>query len=772
MPSSKITSSAADSEPDPFQAFEEIASRPEWFGRSWEALEIAGAVPATLPVPPTLNPALQDRLKTIASAGLYPHQIDSIERLISGQSVVVTTATAMGKSWCFQIPIVETILSSPGSTALIIVPTKALANDQIRALHTWRLPGIRPFSFDGDTGHEDRQAARRDANVLVTTPDMLSKTILPDHKRWARYLGNLRYVVIDELHTARGVFGTHVAFTLTRLERLVELHGGGFSYCATSATIGDAPAFAELVTGRELHWIAGPTLGQGDRKLVGWSRPFLETTGALRSPLTNEVSALLAHWVDSGFSTIAFAPTRDMAERITMAARERSSSKATIATYRAGFLPRERQQLESQLRDGTLHGVVATSALELGVDLPGFDVAILAGFPGTLASFWQQVGRAGRGTRRSVAMLVEGNDQLDGFYRRHMTLLLTPEFETPVISRTNTVVMAQHLGAAASEHPLTRDAAERFGPGSDAAAATLLERGAARVRNGSLYWVADPRDAPPTSIRGTGFGEIEIFDSSDQLIGRSSNSSALFVGAGYLHQGMQYEVTDLDLEARWARVRVDTRNVWTQADRTSDMEVLRTDHSCAIGAAQVATGLLRVTEQHLGYRVVDRASGKVVERVRSDRPSAEKLVSGVWITYAVDDLAAACARMLLEQGRHAADPYAVVGPALHAAEHALIGMIPRYAMADRWDVGGLSRIEPSPSISIFEAMPGGTGVSERMFSRVQEWVADTASLISSCTCRTGCPNCIQSPKCGNFNEFLDKDGAIAVLRLIRDPVDA
>ncbi|MGB2758264.1 MAG: DEAD/DEAH box helicase [Acidimicrobiia bacterium] len=758
MPSSNPTDQGA---PDPLATFQVLARAPEFYGRTWDALHVPGRAATFSPIPDWVHPHVRATLEGAAPFGLYEYQGEAITEVRDGHSIVVTSATGTGKSWCYQIPIMDRIARGEPASALILTPTKALAADQLRALLHWKVPGARPFSFDGDTPEVDRAAARRSANVLITNPDMLSRTLLPDHRRWSRFLSTLSLVVVDELHTIRGTFGTHVALTLARLERLVAGLGGSFSYCSTSATLGEPGAFAEVVTGRQSKVIADVNGQAGDRDVILWSRPVVDPAAGIRSSLPVEVGTLLAGFVDAGLATIAFTDSRIGAERIAAIARDRSRRPGDIVTYRAGLLTEERRTIERGLSDGTVRGVVATSALELGVNLPGFDVAILSGFPGTLASFWQRVGRAGRSARPSIALLIEGNDQLDAFYRRNPQLLVDREIETPVVNRGNPVLLAQHLGAAASEAPVSSADERFFGVPIDEAAALLMERGVARMRDGLLYWTADPRDAPPRTLRGGGHGDLELFDESDRLIGTAPSNGAIYPGAVYLHQGIQYEVTAMSLDEHWARVRPDGRDVWTQSDRTSSMEVVDLDRSRELAGATAHVGRLRIREHRLGHRVIDRTSGKVLERVRSEIPHTEMVVSGIWFTLDMD----ACAATIGVSSVGGA-PTLLVGSALHAAEHALIGMVPRYAMADRWDLGGLSSASPSPSISVHEAMPGGTGISQVLFERAERWLADTQSLIGTCDCLNGCPSCVQSPKCGNFNEYLDKDGAVAIIDMM------
>ena len=752
-------------EQDPYRSFTRIANAPERFGSTWAHLDLPARVPTLVPLPDWLHPQLAARVAAVAPHGVFEHQRQALEAIHDGTSVVIATPTGSGKSLCFQLPILDGLARAANHTSLILTPTKALASDQLRSLLAWKVPQLRGATFDGDASHEDRVAARRDANVLITNPDMLSRTLLPDHQRWARFFSKLRYVVIDEVHTLRGIFGSHAALTLARLERIAAHHGAHLQYISTSATLGDPGSFVEHVTGHPPMVISDQDAGRAAGSLVVWSRPLQSAGSDARAPLAMEASDLLASMVEAGHRTIVFAPTRNMAERITIAARNAVASPEVIATYRAGLLARERHDIERRLHSGALRAVVATSALELGVDLPAFSVVILAGFPGTLASFWQRIGRAGRDGLPSLAIMVEGNDQLDGFYRRHPDRLLSTEVETPVINRANEWVLEQHVGAAASELPISADDSEIFGTALDDAARSLMDRGLARMRGDQLYWIADPRDAPPPTLRGTGIGELELFDEHDTLLGTAS-ASGLFVGAIYLHQGLQYEVVALDQAEHWARLRIDDREVWTQADRTSAMEVLQIDRQRGIGAGEVHEGLLRIRERLLGYRVMDRHTNKALERVHLDQPHEERVVRGIWITFDFEQAFNAVHLRSSDPSRVEQHPHLSVGAGLHAAEHALIGMVPRYAMADRWDLGGLSTADTTPSITVYEAIPGGTGITGLLYDRATSWANDARILIAGCGCGTGCPQCVQSPKCGNFNEYLDSVAAVALLDLL------
>jgi DEAD/DEAH box helicase domain-containing protein len=691
---------------------------------------------------------------------LWSHQARALDLVRAGTSVVLASGTASGKSLCYQVPAVEAALD--GGTALLVFPTKALAQDQLQTLAGWDVPGVVAATYDGDCTPEERTWVRSHANVLLTNPEMLHQGILPNHARWGSFLHRCRLVVLDELHVLRGVFGTHVGQVLRRLRRLVRHYGGVEpTFVFTSATIGDPAALAGELCGRPVTAVTDDGSPRGERSVVLWN-PTADPDD-VRSA-NGDAAVVAAHLVASGLRTLVFCRSRRATELV--AARMRSLLPDDVAgrvrSYRAGYLTEERREIEEELFGGHLLGVVATNALELGVDIGGLDAVVLNGYPGTVASFWQQVGRSGRSTRPSLAVVVAGQDQLDQWVVRHPDELFTPPPEPCVVNPDNPYVYVPHLACAAHEVPLRHSDTEFWPDQLDDGVRRLVleDRASVRRRRGGpvAVWSGRGVPAPTIGLRSASRGEVRIVDTHDTVIGTVEEARAHHVvheGAVYLHQGRAWRVVELDRDARRAVVEPDVGDTYTQARAETSIRLLDHDARRTVGAAGLHLGSVEVTSRVTGYQVRNVASHEVLDRAELDLPPTHLMTRAVWYTF--DDPLVARAHV---------SPPELPG-ALHAAEHAAIGILPLFTICDRWDVGGVSTAwlpeTGVPTVVVHDAHPGGAGIAELAYGAADRHLAATLEVLSGCRCADGCPSCVQSPKCGNGNEPLDKAAARRLL---------
>jgi DEAD/DEAH box helicase domain-containing protein len=749
-------------------ALEEFAADPELIGRCVHR-EVLPDRPARYgKTARPLHAEVEARLAARGISRLYAHQADAINALDGGRSVVVATGTASGKSLCYQIPIVSSVVEERRATALLLFPTKALAQDQVRSMRSWLVPGLRAVTYDGDTNSDDRAWARKNANVVLTNPEMLHMGILPSHKRWATFLMRLQYVVVDELHMLRGIFGSHVAHVLRRLRRLCELYGSDPTFFFASATIGNPGELASALCGLDVQQIDDDASPRAERVLACWQRPLLDAHSGARASANVETAELVTRFVRSNHQTLAFTRSRRGAEVVAQYARRRLASVAPeladrIAAYRAGYLPEERRALELDLSSGRLMGIAATNALELGIDIGGLDAIVLNGFPGTLASMWQQAGRAGRTGRRSAAVLVAGDDQLDQWYAAHPEELTRRTPERAVVNPQNPFILRAQVACAAHELPLTPDDERWFGPGLDDAVRELVHDDLLVPRAGSMYWAGGHSPAREVGLRSGSSVEYHLLDAeTGRTIGTVDDArvfTAAHPGAVYLHQGRQYRVETLDRVDHVATLEpYDDADEYTQARTTTDITIGRIDASAPLGGAVVHLGGVEVVNQVVAYQRKQISTNTIIEVRDLDLPPRALVTRACWYTIAPERLEAA-----------GIEPAEVIG-AVHAAEHGLIGMLPLFTICDRWDVGGVSMaIHPqtmAPTIFVYDGYPGGAGIAELAFEAAERHVRATLDLIAACECEDGCPSCVQSPKCGNWNEYLDKHAAHALLRVM------
>ena len=715
---------------------------------------------------------------------LWCHQAEAIDLLRAGRSAVVATGTASGKSLCYRLPVAEAALDPVRSgTSLLIFPTKALAQDQLRALAELRLPKLVPVTYDGDSSVEERTWARRNANVVLTNPEMLHNGVLPHHARWATFLMRLQYVVVDELHVLRGIFGSHVAHVLRRLRRLCAVYGSDPTFVFTSATIGSPERLAGDLCGLEVRAVVDDGSPRGERLVALWNPPRIDraplesdeetpANGPRRST-NREAAALTASLVESGHHTICFCRSRKGTELVAGEARQRLPDHLadSVRAYRGGYLAVERREIEAELFAGRLRGVVATTALELGIDVGGLDACVLAGFPGTVASMWQQAGRAGREGQQCLAVMVAGDDQLDQWMVAHPTELFTRPPEPAVVNPANPYVLLPHLAAAAFEHPITLDD-ERFWPGllDDGVRRLVLDdrlRVRRRRRGPTAVWSGRGFPAHGVGLRSGSGSEVRIAAAHDgELVGTVDEARAhlqVHPGAVYLHQGRRYRVHDLDLTAKQALVADDDTGELTQPRTATDIRLIDVEERRTVGRAGLSLATLEVNRQVIGYRRRDGRTGEVIGHEELDLPPTHLVTRGFVYTVAP---------ALLAEAR--VDPGDGPGT-LHAIEHAAIGMLPLFTICDRWDVGGVSTLLQAdtglPTIVVYDGYQGGAGIAELGYQAADRHLAATLEAIAGCDCPDGCPSCVQSPKCGNFNDPLDKAGAIRLLQtILGDPL--
>ena len=750
-------------------------------GQLVHAERIAGRAGRTAAWPDWVPQELTAAFAAIGIGAPWAHQAAAADLAWRGSDVIIATGTASGKSLGYLAPALTAI--SAGGTVLYLSPTRALAADQLRLMRSLAdgLGGSdrgirsrpRPAVLDSDTPPAQRAWNRRHANYLLTTPDMLHYGLLPQHERWSGFWRRLRFVVVDECHGYRGVFGSHVAQVLRRLRRVAAHHQGagqpGPVFVLASATIGDPGRCAELLTGRPAEVIADDGAPRGPLTFALWEPPLTSARGEAGAPVrrsaTTEAAALLAELVRADVSALAFVRSRRGAEAAATAARARLADTDglanRVAAYRSGYLAAERRELEAGLRSGSIKGLATTTALELGIDVTGLDAVLIAGWPGTTAALWQQAGRAGRAGREAMAVLIARDDPLDTYLVHHPRVLLDRPVEATVLDPANPYVLAPHLLTAAAELPLTPDDLGLFGPAADPVVADLQASGVLRDRGGRWHLVGHRR-RPPAGLRGTSGRPVRIVERvTGRLVGTVDEPSAhvlAHAGAVYSHQGDSYLVESLDLEERVALVRHEDPGYLTWARQRTSITISDDQRQAECGRARFHLGLVRVTRQVIGYTMRAADTGRPRGERPLDLPERILHTRAVWWTISPE-----------LRGDLAADGIDLPGAA-HAAEHASIGLLPLLAACDRWDVGGLSAdVHPetgSLTVFVYDGHEGGAGFAERGFQTSATWLRATEMAITDCECGSGCPSCVQSPKCGNGNHPLSKAGALSLLRAV------
>ena len=755
----------------------------------------------------------------------------------SGGHVIVATGTASGKTLSYLMPTLDAIcrasygepMSSTSAysgaenlnnraNVLYISPAKALSADQLTALTSYNLPGLHAASYDGDTPTGERRWIREHANFILTTPDMLNYSILSNHRQWASFLRGLRYVVLDEAHSYRGVFGAHIANLLRRLRRVCALYRTVPVFYGASATSSNpVKSFSKLigVPQQAVTAITESTSARGETTVALWEPEFMPPKAqdqlakgarstqqqAVQSKAEQEAprrvspveqgAQMLTDLVLSRTRSLVFAGSRRSVEILSQKTQRyldevEAGLAHRVAAYRAGYTPEERRELERKLRNGELLGLASTSALELGIDISGLDAVIVAGWPGTRASFMQRVGRAGRSGQDALAVLIADDNPLDTYLVHHPEAIFGREVEATVFDPTNPYVLSPQLCAAAQEAPIRAEELSLFGPHTAALLDRLVQQGYLRRRPDGWYWTHAESAADMVDIRGTGGGPYQLIDAEDgTLVGTMDAAHAMsqgHPGAIYIHQSAQYVVESLSEGERVILLSRVYPDYYTRAIESTEVRILaeraRVSYGVPAGfggqdvantvpepapetdAQQLAPltmhrGQVQVTDQVTGYRRFSVYGGEYLGEEAQSMPPEVLMTEAVWFTFEPSYLFGA--------GVTEED-----GPGtLHAAEHAAIGLLPFIATSDRWDLGGLSTLlhvdTGRPTIFVYDAAPGGAGISERGFNAVQQWLSATLEAIESCGCDNGCPSCVHSPKCGNRNEPLSKHGARALL---------
>jgi DEAD/DEAH box helicase domain-containing protein len=732
--------------------------------------QLAEQPPIVAPWPAWVPGHVVGALQAVGIEHPWPHQVTAAEFAWAGESVVIATGTASGKSLAYQLPMLSAVTADPRARVLYLSPTKALAADQLRSIASLAVPGVRAATLDGDTAIEERSWVARHANIVLSNPDLLNRTLLPRHSQWASLLRHLRFVVLDECHHYRGVFGSHVALVLRRLRRLCAKYGSAPTFVLASATSATPDASAQRLTGLECRVVADDLAPHGRRTFALWEPPLTALRGENSAPVRRaagaEAARLVADLTIAGARTLAFVRSRRGAELTALSVQrmlteaEAGELAPRVAAYRGGYLAEERRELERALSSGQLLAVATTNALELGIDITGLDVVVLAGFPGTLASLWQQAGRAGRRGQEALVIFVARDDPLDTYLVHHPAAIFGRPVEASVIDPANPHVLAPQLCCAAYERPLSEaDLAMFGGAAARAVADDLVSDGLLRRRPTGWYWTDS--QAPRADIRSGGGQPVTLVEAeSGALLGTvdaATAPSTVHAGAVYLHRGCSYLVDELDLERGAALVHSEAPDWNTTARELTEISILTVEQSRSSDGVSIHFGTVDVSHQVVSYQR-RRYSGEIIDETPLDLPVQRLVTKAVW--YTLDEL------LCLDAGLSDVD----LPGALHAAEHAAIGLLPLFASCDRWDIGGVSTALHAdtgrPTVFVYDGHPGGAGFSARGHAVIADWLAATAEAIGDCECRGGCPSCVQSPKCGNGNNPLDKDAARTVLRLV------
>jgi DEAD/DEAH box helicase domain-containing protein len=717
------------------------------------------------PLPAELHPALVEALGRFGVDSLYTHQLEAFESA-AASNLVITSGTASGKSLAFNLPVLNGIAARPKDRALYLYPTKALAQDQARKLAQLRPPGLREAIYDGDTPREERPAIRRRSNLVLTNPDMLHMGVLPNHKSWGDFLANLEWVVVDEAHTYRGVFGSHVANVLRRLRRLARAYGSEPRFLLASATIANPVELAERLVGTPFELIDDDGAPRAGREVAMWNPPLIDERSGTRRSALSEAADLLAELVTHGVRTICFLKSRRGIELIQRFARENLERRGKpelakrIAPYRGGYTPQQRREIEARLSSGELLAVVATDALELGIDVGELDAAICVTFPGTVASLRQMWGRAGR-RRRGLAVYVAGQDALDQFFCRHPEEFLGRPVEAAILDHGNEQIASRHLIAAAYELPLSDEDSDVFGAGWRERAERLVAAGELRGVGGKLLPRRAEFVADRIALRSASADSVAVIEAaSGEMLGLVEAERAFTTvhpGAVYLHLGRSYEVDRLDVEERRAVVSAFDGDWYTRPKKETEIYIERVHEQREVAGVQLNFGEVSVTEQVIAFQRVSVSDQEPIDIVALELPEQNFVTQALWY-------------VLPDQLSRKLPTEALLG-SLHATEHSQIAVLPLIAMCDRWDIGGLStnvHFQTGRStIFIYDGHPGGVGITKRGYEEFERLLGDAERLIAECPCESGCPSCVQSPKCGNLNEPLHKAGALELMGLMR-----
>jgi DEAD/DEAH box helicase domain-containing protein len=713
-----------------------------------------------------LPAALETALRQQGMAGLYTHQAKAMDALAQGENVIIATGPASGKSLCYHLPVLASVLADSSARALYLYPTKALAQDQLRSLKAFGLP-VAADIFDGDTPREARESIKRTAQVVLSNPDMLHLGILPNHRAWARLFQGLRYVVLDEAHVYRGVFGSHVANVVRRLRRLCRRYGSNPQFILCSATIANPGELAEALVGLPFTVLEEDGAPFGGKEFLVWNPPIVDEARSIRKSAGSEAADLFRRLLREGVRTMVFARTRRQVELVYLSVRQRLAEEAPdllprVSPYRASYLPEDRRRIEQALFRGELLGVATTNALELGIDVGSLDATVLGGYPGSISSTWQQAGRSGRRRDASLSVLIARNDPLDQYLARHPEYLFGRPPEHALIAPANPRILDSHLLCAAYEAgPLTQRDAELFGPTLQKRLEQLAAEGLMHQRKGG--WFLDPGvyyPAEGVNLRSGSAGDYAVVEKdTGALLEHVEEGSAFFQlhpGAVYLHYGDQFLVEELDTQAKTAYVARKDVPYYTQCRDHTDIRILHPLEQKRAGEVTAYLGEVEVSTQVVSYERKAHFTEETLGEEMVDLPPRRFTTVALWFDLPSDLVAWIRGRKMDLAG------------GLHAAEHAAIGVLPLFALCDRADIGGVSTAMHSdtgrPQVFIYDGHAGGIGIAEKGYELVEQLWSATLKVVEECPCEEGCPGCIHSPKCGNGNHPLDKKVAALLLR--------
>jgi len=706
-------------------------------------------------------------LKTFGISSLYRHQAQGIDEIKKGNDLIVATPTASGKSLIYNIPVIEEIVKNHDSRALYLFPLKALAQDQLRTLlemekqflkNTHNRTNTFVSIYDGDTSGYQRAKIRKNIpNILITNPDMLHLALLPYHDTWSTFFKYLKYVVIDEVHTYRGVFGAHMAWVLRRLSRIAHYYGSQPTFIMLSATIGNPGELGAKLINRAVR-VIDKTGAPSNRRRILFINPW--------DSAVYTASQLLEAAMKRGLRTIVYTKSRKMTELVTMWTKPKLGLLASkLSSYRAGFLPEERRDIESQLSKGNLLGVITTSALELGIDIGDLDLCILVGYPGSIMATWQRSGRVGRAGQDSAVILIGGEDALDQHFMRNPVDFFTRKPEQAALNPSNTRISQQHLHCAAAEIPLYRnELLISNSPEVQHEINLLTENTVLYQESSGDYWVASrKRPQRLVDLRGGGTQLTIIKEESGEVIGEIDLNRALketHPGAVYLHRSNILLVTSLHIEEKEVLVSERSIKYYTKPQVTKHTEIIETLQTKKIHDCTISWGKLRVTEKVNGYQKISSATNKIIAREQLELPEQVIETEGFWL-------------ILKDRYRtDAEDRQQHFMGAIHALEHTMIAMFPLIVLCDRNDIGGIScpyhEQTAKPTIFVYDGYNGGAGLSYEAFGAIDRLLEQTEKTIKICPCETGCPSCVHSPKCGSGNRPIDKSAALSLIHAVRN----
>lgn len=715
------------------------------------------------PIFDDVNHILHDRLRTYLDDGkirLYRHQARAIDLSLDGKSVIICTPTASGKTLAFNVPVFQALLEDKNATALYLYPLKALSNDQLKTLRQMDAAlGIKalPAAYDGDTPQSARANIRDTSRIIVSNPYAIHR-YLAWNDRWRRFFAGLKYVIIDEAHTYRGVFGSNFAMLMRRLLRVVRRYGSNPQFILSSATVANPQELSKKLIGKDFEVVSGDSSGRGKKHFLFWNPPVI--TGQ-RASTHQETAGLLVKQLDYGLQTLCFTKSRRMAELVAMWSRDRNEGmyRKQIMPYRAGYTPEDRRKIEDDFKTGRLKGVTSTNALEVGIDIGSLDSVIISGYPGTRISTWQQAGRAGRGRDDSLITMIAFDDPMDQFYMKHPDRFFSAKNEDAIVDLHNPYILMGHLMCASAEMPLTASDYAYFGDVSEVIDAMSSANLLRKTPRGYVYG-GTKTPSELVSLKSISSRAVNVLCQGQviETLEIARACSEAHKGAVLLHQGETYLVEEMDLNLGVAKAKRQDVDYYTQALKLSDVSIKSERTRKKVNGIDVCLGEVTVTEQFYEYAV--KRYEKLVGYFPLDLPPQTFESVAVWFTLSPEFQEA----MLQDNGDF--------NGGIHAVEHGMIAMAPLYALCDRWDLGGLStplhQDTGLPTIFVYDGYEGGIGIAEKCYEIFPELTKATLELIRDCDCEEGCPSCIYSPKCGNKNSPLDKLAALKILHHMRD----